>query len=169
MFTLSNALTLLRLPAAFFFIIDSVPIRLASIVLAMLSDVLDGYFARKHKTVSQLGAILDPIMDKFFVFFSLGILVATRHMPLWGMACIISRDVFLFIFGLYLTLTGSWDKFEFKSIIWGKLTTAAQFVVLILVVAGVILPWYVYVLFIPLGIMTAACLYRGFKKTKPKH
>ncbi len=165
MINLSNALTLLRLPAAFIFIIDSVAVRLLAIALAILSDVLDGYFARKHKTVSQLGAILDPIMDKFFVFFSLGILVATNHMPLWGMACMLARDVCLIAFGLYLTATRSWDKLEFKSIVWGKVTTSAQFMVLILVVSGIFLPWYVYVLFIPLGGMTVISLYRGFKKT----
>ena len=165
MLTLSNALTLLRLPAAFLFIVDSVAVRLLAIVLAMLSDTLDGYFARKNKTVSQLGAILDPIMDKFFVFFALGILVATGNMPFWGMGCMISREFFLFLFGLYITATAGWDKLEFKSIIWGKLTTAAQFVVLILVVAGVTLPWFVYVAFIPLGFLTAFALYRNFKKT----
>lgn len=165
MLTLSNALTLLRLPAAFLFIIDSVMVRICAILLAMLSDILDGYYARKHKTVSQLGAILDPIMDKFFVFFALGILVATGYMPLWGMACMISREVFLFIFGLYITVIGGWDRLEFKSIIWGKLTTAAQFVVLILIVVGVVLPWYIYSIFIILGFLTAYALYRGFKKT----
>lgn len=164
MLTLSNALTLLRLPAAFLFTVDNMYVRVGAIVLAMLSDILDGYYARKHKTVSQLGAILDPIMDKFFVFFALGILVATDHMPLWGMAAMLSRDVFLFIFGLYLTITRSWDQFEFKSILWGKLTTAAQFIVLILLVVKVSLPWYVYVIFIPLGILTAFGIYQGFKR-----
>jgi CDP-diacylglycerol---glycerol-3-phosphate 3-phosphatidyltransferase len=165
MLTLSNALTLLRLPAAFLFIVDSILVRIIAIVLAMLSDVLDGYFARKNKTVSQLGAVLDPIMDKFFVFFALGILVATGNMPLWGMGCMVSREVFLFAFGIYITLTNGWDKLEFKSIVWGKLTTAAQFVVLILVVIGLVLPWYVYAVFIPLGFLTAFALYRNFKKT----
>lgn len=165
MVTLSNALTLLRLPAAFIFIVDNVAVRLIAISLAILSDVLDGYFARKHKTVSQLGAVLDPIMDKFFVFFALGILVATDYMPLWAMACMLARDVCLIGYGVYLTVSGSWDKLEFKSIMWGKMTTSAQFIVLILVVSGVILPWYIYVLFIPLGMMTVVSLYRGFKKT----
>ena len=164
MLTLSNALTMLRLPAAFLFTIDSIVVRIAAIVLAMLSDCLDGYYARKHKTVSQLGAILDPIMDKFFVFFALGILVATKHLPLWAMAAVISRDFFLFFLGFYLTITSSWDHFEFKSIIWGKITTALQFVILILLVLRISVPWYCYLVFIPLGVLTALGIYRGFKK-----
>lgn len=165
MLTLSNALTLLRLPAAFLFIVDNVYVRLGAILLAMLSDGLDGYFARKNKTVSQLGAALDPIMDKFFAFFALGILVATYQLSIWAMLAIISRDFFLFLFGVYLTVTKSWDKYEFRSIIWGKITTAAQLVVLVLIVVKVPLPWYVFVSFIPLGLLTALGLYRGFSKS----
>jgi len=165
MLTLSNSLTLLRMPAAFLFIVDNMVVRIFAIVLAMLSDILDGYFARKNKTESEIGAILDPIMDKFFMFFCLGLLVATDYMPLWGMACMISREVFLFSFGLYITIAKEWDNLKFHSIIWGKLTTVAQFIVLILIVIEVYLPWYVYAAFIPLGFLTAYALYRNFKKT----
>ena len=163
MFTLSNILTLLRIPAAFMFIVDNVAVRLAAIALAVVSDLLDGYIARKHGTVSQLGAMLDPVVDKFFMFFSLGILVATGYMPIWAMLCMLSREICLIIFGIYLSFSKSWDKLEFRSIIWGKATTAAQFVVLILVVLGLALPWYIYALFIPVGIMTVISLYKGFK------
>ncbi len=164
MLTLSNALTLLRLPAAFLFTVDSVIVRVGAIILAVISDCLDGYYARKHKTVSQLGAVLDPIMDKFFVYFALGILVVTRHITLWIMAAVISRDFFLFLLGLYITIAGAWESFEFKSIVWGKITTALQFVVLFLLVIGISLPGYVYLVFIPLGFLTALGLYSGFKK-----
>lgn len=164
MLSLSNALTLLRLPAALLFMVDSIPVRLGAIVLAMLSDGLDGYFARKNETVSQLGAVLDPIMDKFFVFFALGILVSTNYLPLWGMFAMISRDFFLFLFGLYLTITSSWEKLEFRSIIWGKITTAMQLAVLVLLVLKAPLPALVFLAFIPMGFLTGLGLYRGFKK-----
>lgn len=165
MITLSNALTLLRLPAAFLFLVDSVGVRLGAIALAMASDALDGYFARKNKTVSQLGTILDPIMDKFFAFFALGILVVTGQMPWWAMMCMISRDFFLFLLGLYVTIKKGWERYVFKSIFWGKLTTAAQLVVLILVVARVVVPWYIYIGFIPLGLLTALGLLKDFKES----
>ncbi|MCH9634802.1 MAG: CDP-diacylglycerol--glycerol-3-phosphate 3-phosphatidyltransferase [Chlamydiae bacterium] len=164
MLSLSNTLTLLRLPAALLFTIDSVYVRLSAIALAMVSDALDGYFARKNKTVSQLGAILDPIMDKFFAFFALGILVATVQLPIWAMLAMISRDFFLFLFGLYLTVRGGWDKYEFKAVIWGKITTAAQLTVLVLVVMRIKLPWIAFVGFIPLGVLTALSLYIDYSK-----
>lgn len=164
MLTLSNALTLLRLPAALLFTIDNIYVRLSAIALAMLSDALDGYFARKHKTVSQLGAVLDPIMDKFFAFFALGILVATAQIPFWAMLAMISRDFFLFLFALYVTVRTGWERFEFKSVFWGKLTTAAQLTVLILVVVKCPVPWVVFLVFIPLGFLTALGALLSFRK-----
>ena len=166
MLSLANALSLLRIPAAILFTIDSVVIRLSAIGLAMASDALDGYFARRNKTVSQLGAILDPIMDKFFAIFALGILVATAQIPFWAMMAMISRDFFLFLFGVYLTLTHSWDRYEFKSVIWGKITTGAQLTVLVLVVVRVPIPWYVFMSFILLGLLTAIGLYSTFRKRR---
>ncbi|MBM3199074.1 MAG: CDP-alcohol phosphatidyltransferase family protein, partial [Chlamydiae bacterium] len=74
MFSLSNVLTFLRAPLALFFLIDSPPLRLLSLLLAMITDYMDGYIARKTRTTSQFGAKLDPLMDKFFVFFVLTVL-----------------------------------------------------------------------------------------------
>jgi CDP-diacylglycerol--glycerol-3-phosphate 3-phosphatidyltransferase len=45
---------------------------------ASISDFLDGYFARKYKLTSVLGAILDPIADKILILFS--IIALTIHL-----------------------------------------------------------------------------------------
>ncbi len=62
----SNVLSLSRALFAFAFLQENAMIRVLAIALAMLSDFLDGYLARRQKTASQFGAILDPIMDKIF-------------------------------------------------------------------------------------------------------
>ncbi len=67
--TPSNIISLLRGPLAFLFIIDNSLCRGIAIILAMLTDSLDGYLARRYQTTTRLGAILDPAMDKFFVCF----------------------------------------------------------------------------------------------------
>ena len=67
--TFSNFLSILRGPLALFFIIDNAFYRCLAIVLAMATDSLDGYLARRFQMTSQIGAFLDPLMDKFFVFF----------------------------------------------------------------------------------------------------
>lgn len=47
----------------------------ASLVLSALTDLFDGYYARKFKVVTQFGAHVDPLMDKFFYLASMPLLV----------------------------------------------------------------------------------------------
>ena len=44
-------------------------------VIASITDILDGYFARKHQTHSRFGAFLDPVADKLTVTTALVILL----------------------------------------------------------------------------------------------
>jgi len=66
MLTLSNALTFLRAPLALLFLSEVTALRIGAIIIAMVTDGIDGYLARRNSSVTKLGAILDPIMDKFF-------------------------------------------------------------------------------------------------------
>src|SRR4051812_16390882 len=99
--TLSNLISLLRAPLALFFLIENTTVRIAVVLLAMITDGLDGYLARKSNTVSSVGAILDPAMDKFFVCFVLFILFIEKKIAPWQIGAMLSRDFFLCMFGLY--------------------------------------------------------------------
>ena len=46
-----------------------------SLISSALTDLLDGYFARKFKVTTQFGAHVDPLMDKFFYLASLPLLI----------------------------------------------------------------------------------------------
>lgn len=46
-----------------------------ALVLSALTDLLDGYFARKFNVVTQFGSHVDPLMDKFFYLASLPLLI----------------------------------------------------------------------------------------------
>lgn len=72
-----QVLTLLRVPLVFAFlgvaVLGSAPVSvtrfcvaLAALLLSALTDLLDGYFARKLKVTSRLGSYLDPLLDKVF-------------------------------------------------------------------------------------------------------
>jgi len=154
MFTLSNTLTVLRAPLAFFFLTESVPLRLTALFLAMFTDCIDGYIARRNRTVSQFGAILDPLMDKFFVFFALAVLFFEGKIELSQAGAMIARDFFLCIFAVYLTLCGLWGNYKYKSIKWGKISTSLQFVILIALTAGYTFPSYIFLLFVLTGGLT---------------
>ena len=153
MLNLHNSLSFLRAPLAFLFLIENTTFRILAILLAMLTDSIDGYLARRFKAVSRFGAILDPAMDKFFVFFALTILVLEEKLMVWQALAMISRDFFLLLFGLYLSLTGHWENYRFTSIRWGKVTTALQFLVLIGLTLSLFFPGYFYGIFILFGLL----------------
>ncbi len=153
MLSVSNSLSFLRAPLALLFLLENSTARITAIILAMLTDSIDGYIARKSQSTSQFGAILDPVMDKFFVFFALSIFLYEGRLQPWQACAMISRDFFLCLFAIYLGLTGSWSHYECKAIRWGKVTTALQFVVLIALSLNIHFPSYVYLVFMILGIL----------------
>ena len=61
--------------------------------LAALTDVLDGYLARKRGQVTVLGQFLDPLADKLFVLGTLVYLVARGRVPEWLVVLLMSREL----------------------------------------------------------------------------
>ena len=151
MFTASNSLSLIRAPLAFLFLQDNSTLRMIAILLAMITDSIDGYLARRSQSVSRFGAILDPAMDKFFVYFAMTVLFLECKITPWEMAALLSRDFFLCLYGLLITAAGRWKTIVFRAIRWGKVTTALQFIVLVGLVLGLSFPWYLYAAFIAMG------------------
>lgn len=160
MFSLSNSLTLLRAPLAFCFLVESIPLRVSALLLAMLTDFMDGYVARKNQTTSQFGAVLDPLMDKFFVFFALSVLFTESKIELWQACAMISRDFFLCLFAIYLSLGRLWNTYKYKSIQWGKISTFLQFILLLGLTLGYTFPNFIFILFIVTGTLAFIQLFK---------
>jgi len=131
MLTLSNVLSLSRAGFALAFLQENALVRLIAVVLAMITDFLDGFIARRSKSTTQFGAILDPVMDKFFVFFAGGILYLEGALALWQFVALVSRDLSLCVFGLYLLFVRGWKEYECRGIFWGKIITSGQFIILV--------------------------------------
>lgn len=97
-----NILTLSRIfLAAVIFVLlispDGYLMALVLFFLAGITDYFDGYLARKHNAVSELGEILDPIADKIlilFVLFGLAINLSSYLVGFIG-AIIITREVWV--------------------------------------------------------------------------
>jgi CDP-diacylglycerol--glycerol-3-phosphate 3-phosphatidyltransferase len=64
-------------------------------VVAMLSDVLDGYLARKWGLQSVMGAFLDPLADKLMVVATLVMLIPHGWVPAWMVVVLESRELFI--------------------------------------------------------------------------
>src|SRR5512143_1031908 len=97
---LPNALTLARifLVPIVAAVLLTVEIRIwafwgASLFLAAaLTDMLDGYLARRRKQVTTLGRLLDPIADKLLIASALVSLVQLELAPAWMVAIILGRE-----------------------------------------------------------------------------
>lgn len=151
MLTASNSLSFIRAPLAFLFLQENNTLRIIAIVLAMVTDCIDGYLARRSQSVTRFGAILDPAMDKFFVYFAMTVLFIENRLAPWEMATMLSRDFFVCLYGLLMVASGRWKSIVFRAIRWGKMTTALQFIVLIGMVLGFSFPWYIFASFVVMG------------------
>jgi CDP-diacylglycerol--glycerol-3-phosphate 3-phosphatidyltransferase len=60
--------------------------------VAALTDLLDGYIARKSQQVTKIGILLDPIADKLLVISALIVLVDMAVIPAWIAIVIIARE-----------------------------------------------------------------------------
>jgi len=159
MFTLPNILTFLRFPLSLAFLQDDPYLRLAAIILAMLTDCLDGYFARRYKAISRLGTFMDPFADKFFVFTALAVLISEQRLLPWEALSMLCRDFSVFIFGCYLAWKGVLAQYQFRAIWCGKVTTAMQLFVLCALTMQIAIPPFLYFSFIAIGLLALGELY----------
>ncbi len=65
---------------------------LAIFLSAALTDLLDGYLARRWRQVTTIGTLLDPIADKLLISAALISLVQVRVLPGWMAILIIGRE-----------------------------------------------------------------------------
>ena len=70
--TISNLLSLSRIPLGITFLALDDPIAVAAVLaIGAATDLLDGTVARLTGTQTEVGALLDPFCDRIFVFFAL--------------------------------------------------------------------------------------------------
>lgn len=62
------------------------------VIVAGVTDLLDGYYARKWKIESLLGKFLDPIADKLFLLVSLVMLMKLGRVDAWLVIVLLSRE-----------------------------------------------------------------------------
>jgi len=61
--------------------------------IAVLTDYLDGYFARRRNQVTRIGILLDPIADKLLTAAAFISLVELRAAPAWMVVIIVGREL----------------------------------------------------------------------------
>ena len=106
-FTIANLITFCRLGLTIAFLVlfaagHHRTSALVCYVVAATTDFLDGQVARRTQTVSWLGKIMDPIMDRVLLFTGVLGLLIVGDLPLWVPVFVIGRDAYLALGGLIL-------------------------------------------------------------------
>src|SRR6266699_4900501 len=115
-FTVPNQLTFLRLGFLPFFIISihyhRYDIALAVLIIAALTDGMDGLLARSLNQKTALGAYLDPIADKLLLSSSFVALALEGKIPLWLTILVLGRDVLILTTALVIMLVSGYRQFQ---------------------------------------------------------
>ncbi len=107
-FTISNGLSLFRAFMAFPIVIalenNHIRLGFAAIILAIITDFLDGYVARKLNCITNLGKLLDPIADKIIILAVMIFLIFSpeHQFPIYFFLLLGARDISLSIIVSYL-------------------------------------------------------------------
>ncbi|HEV8013234.1 MAG TPA: CDP-alcohol phosphatidyltransferase family protein [Pontimonas sp.] len=140
-FTLANAVSVIRLMAipVFLWLVieDQLLIAFVLLVVAVLTDFVDGMIARRMNEITKLGQFLDPFADRLFIAATVIALAIQDVVPWWFVIAVMLRDALLGIGGVVMarygaaTLPVKW---------WGKVATFAMLVVLPLFLLGAVFP-----------------------------
>lgn len=133
MWTIPNLLTLLRLLLVPVFVVTSMrgmyTTAFVIFVSAAVTDILDGYIARRFNMRSRFGALLDPAVDKTmmvtgFVFYTFAPSLPLVRIPTWLTFVVFIRDFLIAVFA-YLLYTRVQIK-RFPPSWAGKTSTVLQ-------------------------------------------
>jgi len=134
--TVPNQLTLLRLGFLPIFLslisYERYNWGLLVLVVAGLTDLFDGWLARRLNQKTSLGAYLDPIADKLLLSSSFVILALKGKIAWWVTIIVLSRDILILIVAIVVILISGYRPFPPS--IFGKLTTFFEIVLVFAVV-----------------------------------
>lgn len=146
---LPNKLTMLRVIMVPFFVVFLLLtpehpnfkwVALILFAVASLTDLLDGYIARKYHLVTNFGKFMDPLADKLLVSAALVCLTALDKIPAWMTIVIISREFIISGFRLIaaergIVIAAGWlGK-------WKTAVTMIMLVMMLFVVNGAGIPF----------------------------
>lgn len=122
-FTIPNILSVARIIMVPFFVVlymlEYYKISLVLFVLSGVTDVLDGWIARRFNQVSDIGKVLDLLADKLTMVSVLACLYFNHYINIIIFLVIVGKELFQVAGGIFL-----WKKkIVVSSNIWGKLTT----------------------------------------------
>lgn len=121
---LLSGLRILMVPLfIYYYLSGSETIATTIFITAAITDLLDGYIARKYHLISVIGTLLDPLADKLMLLSVLTCMTIKGIMPIWVTAIMYSKELFLMITSALLYFKH--EKRATPSNIFGKIATVS--------------------------------------------
>jgi len=132
-------------------------------VVASVTDALDGWIARRRKSESTFGKLMDPLADKLLVVAALVSLVSLDRLQAWVAMVIIARE--FAVTGLRQLAMEHGEVIHASA--WGKIKTAAQIAMVLALILVDDSPLWVDALVyatVAITILSAADYFFGFRR-----
>lgn len=136
---LPNQLTLARIMAIpFLLFVYPIGFQFTNVLCALvfglagITDIMDGYFARRYKQESRLGALLDPVADKMLSGASLILLADSQALPAWICGFLLCRDIAV----TGMRMLALEDGYNIQVSAFGKIKTIVQDVAIFCLMMG---------------------------------
>lgn len=113
-------------------------IALLVFIIASLTDLLDGYIARKYNLVTNFGKFMDPLADKLLVCSAMICLIETGQLAAWIVIVIIAREFIISGFRLVASDNGVVIAASY----WGKFKTTFQMLMVIVLILDIPHPFF---------------------------
>lgn len=167
-----NILTTIRLlliPVIFYFALQGNYI-LAVIFLTIsgITDVLDGYIARKFNFITDFGTLFDPLADKLTQISTLIVLVIQQIIPIWILIVVIVKEVLMIAGAAFL-----YDKNTIVGSRWyGKAATVVFYIAILISMIdkqfslNLYFDIYLYYIALALTIFALFMYFKTFSKLK---
>jgi phosphatidylglycerophosphate synthase len=156
LFTLPNTISLSRVVLALAFVLVSEPWdRMALIAVAGLTDVMDGWLARRRKTESSAGALLDPLADRIFVLVAISTYLIEGKLTTGQYFIFLTRDIATAVGFVVAKIIPVLRPAVFRARMLGKIVTVLQLITLATVI---VLPEVSRILILTMGVVSVASI-----------
>ena len=127
-----NILTILRflfIPIILYFIFTgNYILGIVFFTISGITDVLDGFIARKFNLISNFGKLMDPLADKLTQIFVLAALVTVKIIPVWILTIVILKELIMvvgasFLYGKDVVVYSKW---------YGKVATVLFYLAIVI-------------------------------------
>ena len=134
------------------------------LIISGITDVADGYIARKYNFITDFGKLMDPLADKCTQVATLIVLVIQGIVPLWILVIVLIKEFLLvvgasFLYGKDLVVSSKW---------YGKLSTVLFYIAIFISMISkqfglnLVFDTYIYYIAVAFTLFSLAMYFKAF-------